>query len=174
MSCRQALQERELSLGQRQPAVGALPCYQCSAASLPCAVALSIPCAFFPVLQPFPPSLCRRGKPLLQPHHLRSPAQLVAIVKMVILAAGIAAVHPGTDSYIQCCLLILLYGCERNLGWLGVAWLYLARRGLAWLSSGSATCWPAAPASTGPLAAPIRAPRGPLAGAHQSTVLAHD
>lgn len=122
MSCRQALQERELPLGQRQPAVGALRCYQCSAASLPCAVALRTPLPSCPPTSPpLPPSLCFRGKPLVQPHHLRSPAQLVAVVKMVILAAGIAAVHPGADSYIQCCLLILLFGCERDWGWLGVA-----------------------------------------------------
>ncbi len=82
----------------------------------PRVVALGPSCASCPPHTHPPPSPLahppRSRKPLLQPHHLRSPAQLVAAVKMVILAAGISAVHPGADSYIQCCLLILLYGCE--------------------------------------------------------------
>jgi hypothetical protein len=69
-----------------------------------------------------------RGKPLVQPHHLRSPAQLLAAVKMVILAAGIAAVHPGADSYIQCCLLILMYGCESMRGF----YQFLTRLGIVY------------------------------------------
>lgn len=31
---------------------------------------------------------------------------------MTILGATISAVTPAADSYIECCLLILLYGCE--------------------------------------------------------------
>lgn len=59
--------------------------------------------------------LACRGKPLLEPHHLRSSAQLLAVAKVVVLAAATSGVA-ALDSYIQCCLLVLMYGCEWPAG----------------------------------------------------------
>ncbi|KAL4434011.1 hypothetical protein ABPG75_000452 [Micractinium tetrahymenae] len=50
-----------------------------------------------------------RGKPLVEPHHLRSSAQLLAVARVLVLGAATSGVA-SLDSYIQCCLMVLLYG----------------------------------------------------------------
>jgi hypothetical protein len=50
-----------------------------------------------------------RGRALLEPHHLRTPAQLLGVTKTALLGAAVSATA-AADSYIQACLLILMYG----------------------------------------------------------------
>ena len=76
--------------------------------------------SLFATLNPNSPSPPHRRKAVLEPHHLRSPAQLIAITRTVVLAAAVSGVA-AVDSYIQCCVLVLLYGCERRGGGGGCA-----------------------------------------------------
>ena len=90
-------------------------------------------------LVPLPevPTLSWRGRPLLEPHHLRTPAQLPAVTKVVILGAAVSGVT-AVDSYIQCCLLILLYGCECSV--VGAVWKLCVRGCVWWGSGGLCAC----------------------------------